>query len=299
MVRVARPVSAVLLAAGVLAGTLNDTAAAPAPRRTGEYLILAADFHVHAFPGDGALALWALRRHAERAGLHVFTLSNHNQVFTARLTQSLSARSDGPLVIAGEEITADRYHVIAAGIEERVDWNQPAADAIRDVQAQGGVAIAAHPSRFFWAGWDDEALSLVDGVERAHGEMHSSPEAGADFAAFYKRAQRLNPGVAAIGSSDYHFIGTPGYCRTYVLAREHSVAGVLDAVRDGRTVAADAVGNLYGDPRLVDMVKAAGVSAPPDTSDNWRRFSLLSAWLGVFGLVVFSGTTARWRDRGV
>jgi hypothetical protein len=291
-VRFARPVSALLVAAGLLSGTLSDTAAAPAPRRAGEYVILAADFHVHAFPGDGALALWALRRHAERAGLHVFTLSNHNQVFTARLTQSMSAGSSGPLVIAGEEITADNYHVIAAGIQTRVDWNRSAADAIRDVHEQGGVAIAAHPSRVFWSGWDDEALSLVDGVERAHGEMHSNDKAKADFAAFYDRTRRLNPGVAAIGSSDYHALGTPGWCRTYVLAREHTVAAVLDAVRDGRTVAADAEGNLYGDPQFVQIVESAGVSAPLEMMGRWRRVSLLSAWLGVLGLVV-CGSSSR------
>lgn len=285
--RFARPISVLVLTAGLLSGTVGEsTPALPAPRQAGEYLILAADFHVHAFPGDGALALWALRRQVERAGLHVFTLSNHNQVFTALLTRRISEGSDGPLVIAGEEVTADGYHLIAAGISERVDWNQPAADAIRDVHAQGGVAIAAHPLRFFWPGWDDEAVSLVDGVERAHGEMHFNAMAKADFAAFYERARRLNPAVAAIGSSDYHFTGTPGWCRTYVLAREYSVAGVLEAVRDGRTVAADAEGNLYGDPRLVRLVEAAGV-APPQPADRWQGFAVVMAWLGLLGLVMF------------
>ena len=284
-----RRLSMILLAAGLIAGTLGEAPAAPrAERRAGGYLILAADFHVHGFPGDGALPPWQLRRQVERAGLDVYALTNHNQVMTSRLASWIALRSPGPLVIAAEEVTAPGYHLVAVGVRDVVRWDRPAAEAIRDVHAQGGVAIAAHPSRFFWPAWDDRAAAMLDGVERAHGEMHFDEKAGADFAAFYERVRRVNPDVAAIGASDFHTTGTPGWCRTYVLARERSIDAVLDAVRDGRTVAAGANGVLYGDPRWVGLVESAGgFVEPPEPADRWRRSSVASAWLGIAGLILF------------
>jgi len=289
LVSTLRPLSLILLAAGLIVGTIGEAPVAPPPeRQAGGYLILAGDFHVHGFPGDGALPPWLLRRQVERAGLDVYTLTNHNQVMTSRLAGWLAQRSPGPLVIVGEEVTAPGYHLVAAGVRDIVRWDRPAAEAIRDVHAQGGVAIAAHPSRFFWAAWDDEALALLDGVERAHGEMHVDAEAGVDFAAFYERVRRVNPDVAAIGASDFHTTGTPGWCRTYVLARERTSEAVLDAVRAGRTVAAGADGLLYGNPQWVDLVESAGgFVAPPEPVDRWRRTSIGCAWLGLLGLVVF------------
>ena len=146
-VSLARTLSAACVVAGLLAGTWSESIADPAARRSpaGEW-ILAADFHVHAFPGDGGLPPWALRHEAARAGLDVFTISNHNRVSTARLARWMSQRSPGPIVIVGQEVTARGFHVIAAGIEERVSWRTSAADVIRAVHAQGGVASPRIPS---------------------------------------------------------------------------------------------------------------------------------------------------------
>ncbi len=294
MVRVVRLLSMMLLAGGLAAGTLGEAPAmAPPERQAGGYLILAADFHVHGFPGDGALPPWLLRRQVARAGLDVYALSNHNQVATSRFGSWLARRSPGPLVIAAQEVTAPGYHLVAVGVRDVVRWDRPAAEAIRDVHAQGGVAIAAHPGRFFWPAWDDEAVALLDGVERAHGEMHFDDQAGVDFAAFWERVSGVNPDVAAIGASDFHTTGTPGWCRTYVLARERTIDAVLEAVREGRTVAAGANGVLYGHPAWVSLVELAGgdVRSPPPP-DRWRRSAVAGAWLGILGLVLF-GRAAR------
>ena len=48
-------VALALLLTGLVVGTLEESVPDPMPRRAGGYWILAADFHVHAFPGDGAL----------------------------------------------------------------------------------------------------------------------------------------------------------------------------------------------------------------------------------------------------
>jgi hypothetical protein len=286
-VSLARTLSAALVVAGLLAGTWSESIPDPAARRSpaGEW-ILAADFHVHAFPGDGGLPPWALRHEAARAGLDVFTISNHNRVSTARLARWMSHQSPGPIVIVGQEVTARGFHVIAAGIEERVSWRTSAADVVRAVHAQGGVAIAAHPVRRFWPAWDDEALAIVDGYERAH-PVIDVEKTRAELAAFDVRARAIHPRIAPIGSSDFHWTGAPGWCRTYVLARERTAAGVVEAVRMGRTVAADRQGRLYGDPALVSVVEAAGgFIAPPAERYRWPSIGLV--WFGLLGMLALA-----------
>ena len=283
----AHELSAVLVLAGLLIGSWNESIPVPAARRSaaGEW-ILAGDFHVHAFPGDGALPPWALRHEAARAGLDVFTISNHNRVSTGRIARWMSRLSDGPIVIVGQEVTARGFHVIAAGIEERVSWETSPAAVVRAVHEQGGIAIAAHPVRRFWPAWNDEALGILDGYERAH-PVIDIEKARADLASFDGRIRALRPDIAAIGSSDFHWTGSIGWCRTYVLARERTAAGVVEAVRAGRTVAADRRGHLYGDPALVNAVEAAGGFIPPP-AERLRWLSVGFVWFGLLGLVVLA-----------
>ena len=142
--------SAVLFVAAVAAGSWLDPGARTAPlERDGDYWILAADFHVHAFLGDGVLPPWEIRAEARRRGLDVVALTNHDQRWAGRVDRWLSGARTDPLVLAGEEITSRHHHIVAIGITKTVGWDQSAAAAIADVHAQGGVAIAAHPTRAF------------------------------------------------------------------------------------------------------------------------------------------------------
>ena len=274
----------IIVAAAIVMGTLTDRVPERSPLRAGEYFVLAGDFHVHAFPGDGALAPWTLRQEAARAGLDVYTISNHNRTFTARFAQWLARSSRGPIVIAGQEITNPRYHMIAVGIERTVNADQPAAGAIADVHAQGGVAIAAHPAPSFHGYDDDGTVAALDGAEAAH-PVDSSGDRQL-FAAFYERARKLNPRVAAIGSSDFHTGPELASCRTFVFAREASAAGVIDAIRNGRTVAQDDQGNRHGDPALVAMLERATPPGRMDDRASLRGLSVLFAWFGVLAMLI-------------
>ena len=298
---------AVLLAAGAVIGSLADRTPPRSVVRAGDYFVLSGDFHVHASPGDGALAPWMLRDEAARAGLDVIAVTNHNQSFTGRLASRVSDIGDGPLMLAGEEITNARYHMIAVGIERTVNGAQvSAADAITDVHAQGGVAIAAHPSKRF-PGYDDDAVvAMLDGAEAMHSDVHRDEAFRADLQRFYARARRVNPDIAPIGSSDFHLMPpVMGRCRTYLFVKERTKAGVLEAIRTGRTLAVDGDGRFQGDPSLIQLLarvpspgREAGAVRPAGRVDShpaWRRLSVLLSWLGALGLVVLptSRTTER------
>ena len=283
---VARWAAAALCAGGLIAGSLAPAVPRREPLRAGDAWLLAVDFHVHGFPGDGALPPWLLREEVARAGLDAFVLTNHNRVSTGRAARRMSNGTPGPIVIVGQEITARGFHIAAAGLEERVDWTKGAAFAIRAVHAQGGIAIAAHPSRAYSDGWDDAAIALLDGYERAHPSM-GIPATARDFAAFGARAGAINPGVADIGSSDYHVALAPGICRTWVLARERSADAIVAAVRDGRTAAMDVDGRLYGNAEVVRLVRDAHVTVPqPRSPTAWSATAAFAAVLGLLLLAL-------------
>jgi hypothetical protein len=277
-----------LLVAGVIVGSLADRLPPRPVVRAGDYFVLSGDFHVHASPGDGALSPWMLRQEGARAGLDVIAVTNHNQSFTGRLADRISEARDRPMMLAGEEITNPQYHMIAVGIERAVKGAQvSAADAIADVHSQGGVAIAAHPSKRFHGYDDDAVVAMLDGAEAMHSDVHRDQVFRADLDAFFARARRVNPDVAAIGSSDFHAMPPVlGRCRTYLFVRERTKAGVLDAIRNGRTLAVDGDGRLQGDPSLIQLLGENRPAGRADTQPTWRRLSVTLAWLGTVGLVL-------------
>ena len=279
----ARAAAGLLLVAGLIVGTASDTLVRREPMRSGEYLVLAADFHVHSFPGDGTLTAFSLRDEAMRAGLDVIAIVNHNAFAGPRLIPWLPTDSNAPLVVPAEEITNAQYHLIAVGVDERIAPDGPVTDVVARVHARGGLAIAAHPARDFRGYHTDAALSAVDGLEVARADTRERDRR--DYVAAFERARRLNPHVAAIGSSDMHTTIGMGDSRTYLFVREPNVAGVLEAIRAGRTVAENDRGELFGDPDLVTVVRSA---APPGRTDahRWpRRIAVALAWLGLAGLV--------------
>ena len=283
----ARAVGLVLVVGGVIAGTVLDRIPVRAPARAGDQFVLAADFHVHPFVGDGGVPPWEIAREARRRKLDVIVLSNHNQLLAARLGQfggRIYPAGQRALIIPGQELTTPRFHMIAAGITQTIDWRLTAGQAIAAIHEQGGVAIAAHPGREASLAYDEEALRFLDGTEVAHPAGRRFAAAERELREFFDRSAAVKPSIAPIGSSDFHFGGTLGQCRTFVFADELSVAGVLDAVRRGATVASDGYGTLTGDPARVEVVRSLLGADPPPTRSPWP--SRLAAYVSVLGVLI-------------
>jgi hypothetical protein len=254
---------------GMMADRIADR---PPPRHLGRFVV-SADLHVHSFLGDGAIAPWNLLREARRRGLHAIAITNHNQVFASRLGRWLSRKLGGPIVLLAEEVTHPGHHLIALGIQQPVDWTRESSEIIDAIHAQGGLAIAAHPELAYWQGFGPEALGKLDGAELLHPLIFHRPTGRAELAEFAERAapHRTRP-LAAIGSSDFHSMAVLGECRTFVLAREVSEAGILEAIREGRTIA-------FADGR----VPPEWASVPPRPA---RGLGGVLGWLGLLGLLL-------------
>ena len=287
----ARHVCGCLVVAAVVAGTASyDVRTPQAVVRDGR-LVIAADFHMHGAGADGILSPVGLVLMARHRGLGAFAVTNHNQILLARIARWIARVLGGPTVLVGEEITAPGFHLIGMGLTRRVYWNQSAVDAIRDVHAQGGVAIAAHPSVEQWRAFDSAALRALDGTEVEPPAAIASTRAAAEFRSFYERANTNAHHVAAIGSSDGHWKAVSGFLRTLVFARDQSETAILESVRNAKTVVYDNTGHAFGDPELLTMLAAAPIAQP--RSDEWfpnagvfDAITRISGLVGLIGLVV-------------
>jgi hypothetical protein len=287
-----RAIAGLAVLAGLALGMNPD----PMPERPrvmkAGYVVLAADLHVHSFPGDGTLPPWEIAVEARRRHLDAIALTNHNSNHSWRMAEWLSpgfGRSGGLLVLPGVELTSVGYHLAVVGVTSPIPWRLPAAGVAAAVHAAGGVAIAAHPSKRTWPFLDDAALKVLDGVEVAHPMLEVKDSWRGELLSFYDRAKGLHPSIAAIGSSDFHHFAPLGLGRTYVLAREATQAGILDAIRAGRTVACDGRGESYGPPELVAMLAddcRRDQHLPPAGESALERIGTWLVWLGLVALVI-------------
>ena len=263
--------------AAAAAGWALDRTRATAPR---DPSVLAVDFHVHAMPGDGLLPVWEIQREAARRGLDAIAITNHNHALAIRIARGLGLVATYPLVIDSQELTTPAFHMAAVGASALIDWRLSAPEAIAAIHRGGGIAIAAHPGTRSWRSQDLDAMQRLDGVEVAHASVLGNAQGAVEFRAFYEQAQRVNPGIAPIGASDFHWGGPVGTCRTYVAVDAVSQAGILDGVRRGRTVAVCPGGRVTGAADLRARAGAELATEPPATFGYG-----LSTWLALAALI--------------
>ena len=274
-------------------GTLSDRPRARQEISLGGYRVLAGDFHTHSSTwSDGSMTPWGLVIDARYQGLDAIAITGHRQTHDARWGRWFSRQINGPIVLVGEELPEIPQHVIAVGIHTTVDSALPVAQQIDDIHRQGGVAIAAHPGEFFWKGFEP-VMDRLDGTEVCHPYTFEYPDAHPQIEEFARRAN-----AAAIGSSDTHGPGRLGMCRTFLFVRDASEAGILEAIREKRTVVYGGPDmKAYGDPELIRLAEADGrlrqmasIDYPVSALDR------LSQVLGILGIALIIAPRSR-RER--
>jgi len=281
-----------ILVTGIAMGGLTHEPPARPPQQYDGYTVMSADFHVHSFP-DG-LPPWEAVREARRRRLGAIALTSHNSMFSWHLWRHAPwtpPAARGVIVLPGEELTSAGYHAALVGLTTTIPWRQSVAASAAASHAQGAVAILAHPAGdALQRVLDNDGLRSVDGVETAHPGAEAGSKYRQEYRDNYERARALNPRVAAIGSSDFHYFGPIGACRTFVFVRDATTAGILEAVRAGRTVACDTQGEVFGPADLAPAVAARcreEAAAPADGDTAASRAGSLMAWIGLLALVVF------------
>ncbi len=298
--------SLLLVVASTIAGSIID----PIPPRPVEeragYRVLEADFHAHTRFSDGFLSPPDLVDQANRRGLDVLAVSEHNQIFPARIARWYSRLVGGPTIVLAEEVTTRDYHVLAIGIHDAVDASHGLASVIDEVHAQGGVVAAAHPTLRYQRALRP-VIDRLDAMEVMHPiafqREGSTIGNASEMRDFYLEAESHGHPVAPLGDSDYHAGSILGIVRTYVFVKGDTEAEIVDAIRARRTVTFDLDGRGFGDPALVDALVENPI--PPRATDYGYHgagtvdvVARVAGFVGVLGVLAF-GLGLRKRRSGL
>ena len=168
-----------------------------------------ADLQLHSDLGDGLAPPEAILDSAERAGLNVIALTDHDDIRGAFVLRDLAARRGSPVeIVTGVEVTTRSGHLLALWIEDELPMFAPLAQTIALIHERGGVAIVPHPLSYLTFSIGEGALRSLHAADpkcRVDGiELVNPSYAGRVRKA---RASWLNArllGAAETGSSDAH-----------------------------------------------------------------------------------------------
>ncbi|KUG21119.1 MAG: PHP domain-containing protein [Methanomicrobiaceae archaeon] len=193
--------------------------------------MLRCDLHVHTnYSRDGESSVEVILRRAEDVGLDAIAITDHDTVLGARH----ALLCDTPLVvIPGIEISTKSGHLIALGITEAIPAGQDFLETVRQARALGALLILPHPYHMWRHGVGRKlktGIEAVDAIE-IFNSRYITGSANRRAAQVSRRFGK--PGV---GGSDAHNARYVGFGQTLVAA-EPDPASILDAIRNGRTIA--------------------------------------------------------------
>ena len=168
-----------------------------------------ADLQLHSDLGDGLASPEAILDAAERAGMNVIALTDHDDIRASFLIRDIAAKRASPVeVVTGIEITTRSGHLLALWIEDEIPMFGALSATVTRIHELGGVAIVPHPLSYLTFSIGEGPLrALQSGAADCHVdgiELHNPSWAGR---VRRERAAWLNEHVlhvAATGSSDAH-----------------------------------------------------------------------------------------------
>ncbi|MCK6383538.1 MAG: PHP domain-containing protein [Rhodocyclaceae bacterium] len=175
-----------------------------------------------------------LVRRARAIGLDGVVITEHHS-YEASAPVEAAGREEGLLVLRGVEITTDRGHLLAYGVEDD-SWNVwgrdtwlPLDEVIARINELGGICVPAHPYREFGV------CSLLDGLLELQGivavETHNGGNIDSDNALAVTATRHL--ALPMLGGSDCHKVAAVGRCATEFTAAVTDMASFIAAVRAG------------------------------------------------------------------
>ena len=108
------------------------------------------DIHVHTSPRSSCSRIdpREMLAEAQRIGLDGICLTEHHNIWSSHDIKELS-NGYGIKVFSGNEITTDQGDILVFGYDTHIPDVIPIAELRKEVEACGGLMIAAHPLRGF------------------------------------------------------------------------------------------------------------------------------------------------------
>lgn len=201
-----------------------------------------ADLQLHSDLGDGLASPEEILDAAERAGMDLIALTDHDDIrgsFTLR--DIAQRRSSKVAIVPGIEVTTRSGHLLALFVEDEIPMFRPLPETIAAIHRQGGLAIVPHPLSYLTFSVGERALralaelgddpSFIDGIELVNPSYAGRVRV--------RRAAWLNAHVlrvAETGSSDAHhaeLVGTAWTEFAGATAEELRAAIVASATKAG------------------------------------------------------------------
>lgn len=183
-----------------------------------------ADLHVHSiYSSDGKSTPQQIVEAALAKGLGCVAVTDHNE-FRAHLDLANDKRI---IVIPAEEVSSAEGHIVALGIDRQIPRDLTIKETIDAIHEAGGIAIAAHPYRW-WSGLGEKnVIPEFDGVEAGNGRSVKR-----DNRRSLALAKSFGPIMTA--GSDAHIPAHIGTAYTEVSDECETWQDVMEEIRSGR-----------------------------------------------------------------
>jgi len=188
------------------------------------------DMHTHSMHSpDSRLDPRDIVRRANGLGLDGIALTDHNTTEGAIKARDYAKEFPGFVVVRAVEVSTWEGHVLGYGVSEKIPRDLTPKETVERIVAQGGVAVAAHPYRF-WSGLGEKATLgtdfLIYETQNARTSMRGNGRAN-ELAA--------KGGKGGIGGSDGHFLDEIGMAFTVFEERLEKEDDILQALASRRT----------------------------------------------------------------
>ncbi len=187
------------------------------------------DLHIHSsYSPDGAVNPREIVKALRKKGFAGGVIADHNTI-QGGVEGERWGKEMGVLMVPGVEVSTASGHVLGLGIREDVQRGMSVAETIEAIENMGGVAVAAHPYRF-WSGLGEREVrnNPFRVVEVKNGR--SGPGSN-------RKARDLAMGLGKnmTGGSDSHDLYHIGWAYTVFTVPVESADDVIDAILRGET----------------------------------------------------------------
>jgi predicted metal-dependent phosphoesterase TrpH len=200
------------------------------------------DPHIHSkYSGDATASPEDIIIRSKLIGLNAIAIADHNTLKGSIVAMEKVKDSDDFIVIPAMEVTTNKGHIVALGINKEINKGLSPEETIDKIRSQGGIAIAPHPFVRYREGLCGYVKNLdIDAIETRNSRYI--------FGYSNWKAKRLaeKREIPQIGASDAHFLGAIGSCVTELEA-EFSVESIIKGILSGKT-------NVYGNRTPLPLI---------------------------------------------
>jgi predicted metal-dependent phosphoesterase TrpH len=200
------------------------------------------DPHIHStYSTDSTASPRDIVKKARSIGLDAIAVADHNTIKGSMAAIEEAKDFKDFVVVPGMEISSNKGHIVALGINEDVKQGLSPEDTVENIRALGGIAVAAHPFVSYREGLCDHVKDLdIDAIET----LNSRYVFG--YSNWRARNLALKRNIPEIGSSDAHFLEAIGSCVTELEAN-FSYESIIEGILSGKT-------NVFGDRTPLPLI---------------------------------------------